>query len=105
MSSRKICDIERVPSFTPDMVLEGGSIHVDGEGSLLTTTECLLNPNVKGNLRNPNLTKLEIESRLKRWLGVNKVIWIPFGVIGDDDTAGHVDNICCFLRPGTSSTW
>lgn len=95
-----MCDIERVPYFTPDMVLEGGSIHVDGEGTLITTKECLLEVNIKGNKRNPSLSQAEIQGRLKRWFGVSKVLWLPFGVLGDDDTAGHVDNMCCFLRPG-----
>lgn len=77
------------------MILEGGSISFDGEGTLLTTEECLLNPN-----RNPNMTKAEIEAELKRGLGVEKVIWLPKGLFGDVDTNGHVDNFCVFARPG-----
>jgi len=78
-----------------DFVLEGGSIHVDGDGTVLTTEECLLHPN-----RNSNLCKLDIEKRLCKSLGADKVIWLPRGLAADDDTNGHVDNICCFSRPG-----
>ncbi|PVH35435.1 hypothetical protein PAHAL_7G182900 [Panicum hallii] len=93
--AKKIVEIERIPRFLHKMVLEGGSIHVDGEGTCITTEECLLNPN-----RNPNMTKLEIENELKDFLGVTKVIWIPRGLYGDEDTNGHVDNLCCFIKPG-----
>ncbi|CAL5026999.1 unnamed protein product [Urochloa decumbens] len=93
--AKKIVEIERVPRFPHKMVLEGGSIHVDGEGTCITTEECLLNPN-----RNPNMSKLEIENELKDFLGVTKVIWIPRGLCADEDTNGHVDNLCCFIRPG-----
>ena len=72
-------------------ILEGGSIHTDGQGTLLTTAECLLS---KG--RNPDLTKEQIEAELKATLGVKKVIWLPYGVYRDE-TTGHVDNIACFL--------
>ncbi|KAF9667685.1 hypothetical protein SADUNF_Sadunf15G0049400 [Salix dunnii] len=61
----------------------------------LTTEECLLNKN-----RNPNLSKEQIEDQLKAYLGVQKVIWLPYGLYGDDDTNGHIDNMCCFARPG-----
>lgn len=93
--AKKIVEIERIPRFSHKMVLEGGSIHVDGEGTCITTEECLLNPN-----RNPNMTKIEIENELKDFLGVTKVIWIPRGLYGDEDTNGHVDNLCCFIKPG-----
>jgi len=75
-------------------VLEGGSIHVDGEGTLITTEECLLNPN-----RNPDLTRAQIESHLRDYLDVERIIWLPRGVYLDE-TDGHVDNLCCFARPG-----
>ena len=91
----KMCNIERIPYYKYDMILEGGSISFDGEGTLLTTEECLLNPN-----RNPTMTKEQIESMLKRGLGVEKVIWLPNGLFGDVDTNGHVDNFCVFARPG-----
>ena len=72
-------------------VLEGGSIHTDGEGTLITTEECLLS---KG--RNPQLTKAEIEENLKKYLGVKKIIWLPSGIY-NDETNGHIDNICAFV--------
>lgn len=93
--ARKILALERVPRFPHQMVLEGGSIHVDGEGTCLTTEECLLNPN-----RNPDMSKEDIENELKIYLGVKKVIWLPRGLYGDDDTNGHIDNMCCFVKPG-----
>ncbi|KAL6177940.1 hypothetical protein ACLB2K_049461 [Fragaria x ananassa] len=93
--ARKILAIEKVPRFPHSMILEGGSIHVDGEGTCLTTEECLLNKN-----RNPHMTKEQIEDQLKAYLGVTKIIWLPRGLYGDDDTNGHIDNMCCFVRPG-----
>jgi len=77
-----------------DFVLEGGSIHVDGKGTLITTEACLLS---KG--RNPDLSKEDIEKRLCDTLGVTKIIWLPHGILGDE-TNEHVDNFCCFVRPG-----
>ncbi|EFJ20532.1 hypothetical protein SELMODRAFT_108641 [Selaginella moellendorffii] len=93
--ARKILEVARLPRFSHTMVLEGGAIHVDGEGTCLTTEECLLNPN-----RNASMTKQEIEEQLKLYLGVEAVIWLPRGLHGDNDTNGHVDNMCCFVRPG-----
>lgn len=93
--ARKILSLEKIPKFQHQMVLEGGSIHVDGEGTCITTEECLLNPN-----RNPNMSREQIENELKVYLGVSKVIWLPRGLYGDDDTNGHVDNMCCFVKPG-----
>lgn len=93
--ARKILEIERVPRYICTMVLEGGAIHVDGEGTCITTEECLLNPN-----RNPILSKNQIESVLCEYLNVETVIWLKHGVYMDDDTSGHVDNLCCFARPG-----
>ncbi|KAE8721527.1 Agmatine deiminase [Hibiscus syriacus] len=93
--ARKILGNERLPRFPHTMILEGGSIHVDGEGTCLTTEECLLNEN-----RNPNMSKKQIEDELKAYLGVKKVIWLPCGLYGDDDTNGHIDNMCCFAKPG-----
>ena len=80
--------------FKNQMILEGGSIHVDGEGTLLTTEQCLLNKN-----RNPKLSKKEIEKNLKEYLNINKIIWLKNGT--DEGTDGHVDNIACFVKPGT----
>lgn len=83
-----------VPKKDSPIVLEGGSIHVDGEGTLLTTEECLLNTN-----RNPSLTREQIEEEVKDKLKVSKIIWLKKGLYGDE-TDGHVDNIACFARPG-----
>lgn len=80
--------------YEAPLVLEGGSIHVDGEGTLLTTAECLLNPN-----RNPHLDQAQIEALLSEYLGVERFIWLPEGVFMDE-TDGHIDNMCCFARPG-----
>uniref|UniRef100_A0A0D6QX75 Agmatine deiminase n=1 Tax=Araucaria cunninghamii TaxID=56994 RepID=A0A0D6QX75_ARACU len=93
--ARKILEVERLIRFPHSMIMEGGSIHVDGEGTCMTTQECLLNPN-----RNPDLTREEIEHQLRLYLGVTKIIWLPRGLYGDDDTNGHVDNMCCFVKPG-----
>jgi agmatine deiminase len=78
-----------------DLVLEGGSIAVDGEGTLITTEQCLLEEH-----RNPRLTREEIEAELRAQLGVERVIWLGLGLVEDDDTDGHVDNICAFVEPG-----
>ena len=80
--------------YEAPIVLEGGSIHVDGEGTLITTEQCLLNPN-----RNPELDKDEIERLLNAHFGVEKVIWLGQG-LEEDETDGHVDNLACFARPG-----
>jgi len=79
----------------PGMVLEGGSIDVNGAGCLLTTEQCLLNPN-----RNPTLTRREIEDQLQTWLGVDQIVWLGSGVAGDD-TDGHVDDIARFVDEET----
>nr|MBO2488866.1 agmatine deiminase [Gammaproteobacteria bacterium] len=92
--ARKVLEIERCDRYRAPLVLEGGAIHVDGEGTLLTTEECLLNPN-----RNPHLDRAQIENLLCEYLGVTKVIWLGRGVV-DDETSGHVDNLCCFVCPG-----
>lgn len=84
----------QMPRLAAPLVLEGGSIHSDGEGTLLTTAECLLNPN-----RNPELSQAQIESLLSQYLGVTHFIWLPQGVF-NDETDGHIDNMCCFVRPG-----
>jgi agmatine deiminase len=98
--ARKVLEIERLDRYKPDVVLEGGSIHVDGEGTLLVTEECLLNPN-----RNPHLGREEIEETLRAYLNVETVIWLDRGIYLDE-TSGHVDNLCCFARPGlVALTW
>ena len=97
---QKVIEIERLTRYKAPLVLEGGSIHVDGEGTCITTAECLLDPG-----RNPDLTKDQIESYLKEYLSVSKVLWIPRGVY-NDETCGHVDNLACFIRPGVLAlTW
>lgn len=93
--AQKICEIENVDSYrTDDFVLEGGSFHVDGQGTCLTTEMCLLSES-----RNPHLNKAQIEEKLKDYLGVEKVIWIKDG-IDPEETTGHVDDIACFSAPG-----
>ncbi|MFD5121893.1 agmatine/peptidylarginine deiminase [Streptomyces sp. NPDC058385] len=84
-----------VPADRSEMILEGGAITVDGEGTLITTEQCLLHPN-----RNPGLTRAEIEAELKTRLGVTKVIWLPYGGLLDTETDGHVDGVCAFVAPG-----
>lgn len=80
--------------FHAPLVMEGGSFHVDGEGTILTSRECLLNAN-----RNPNLTQQEIEHYLYDYLGGEKIIWLNQGLLGDE-TDGHIDEIACFIAPG-----
>jgi agmatine deiminase len=94
MVARKVAEIERVDRYKAPIVLEGGSIHVDGEGTVLTTQECLLNEN-----RNPGKSKGEIESTLSDYLNVSEFIWLNRGIF-NDETNGHIDNICCFIQPG-----
>lgn len=96
----KILEAERAPRYRAPLVLEGGSIHVDGQGTVLTTEECLLNPN-----RNPGLSRGEIERHLKDYLGVETVVWLGPGVYLDE-TDGHIDNLACFVKPGVIAlTW
>jgi agmatine deiminase len=76
------------------LILEGGSIAVDGAGTLLTTEQCLLHPS-----RNPSLAREEIEALLVEWLGVERVVWLGQGLVEDEDTDGHVDNCAAFLGP------
>jgi agmatine deiminase len=92
--ARKVLEVENRERYRAPFVLEGGAIHVDGEGTLITTEQCLLNPN-----RNPQLDKGQMEILLHEYLGITHVIWLREGVI-DDETSGHVDNLCCFARPG-----
>ncbi|MBI3782611.1 MAG: agmatine deiminase family protein [Deltaproteobacteria bacterium] len=87
-----------VPVFEPGIVLEGGSIDVNGFGTVLTTEACLLNPN-----RNPNLSKAQIERCLSDYLGVRKTLWLGDGIVGDD-TDGHIDDLARFVGPNTVVT-
>ncbi|MGH8312599.1 MAG: agmatine deiminase family protein [Gammaproteobacteria bacterium] len=79
-----------------ELVLEGGSIEVDGEGTLLTTESCLLNPN-----RNPGLPRSQIETQLRRLLGVDRILWLKHGAIDGDDTDGHIDTLARFCDART----
>jgi len=92
--ARKVVEIEGCARYRAPFVLEGGAIHVDGEGTLITTEECLLDPN-----RNPQLDKGDLEILLHEYLGVTSIVWLDKGV-ANDETNGHVDNLCCFARPG-----
>lgn len=95
MVAQKVCEIEGIDTYrTPGFVLEGGSIHADGEGTLLTTEMCLLSEG-----RNPDMSKKEIEAKLEEYLNLEKIIWIKDG-IDPDETNGHVDDVACFVRPG-----
>lgn len=104
--AQKICDLQGIDSYRTDadsdpdgldFILEGGSIHVDGEGTLITTEMCLLNPDSGRNF--PALTKEQIEHMLKEYLNLEKIIWIKDG-IDPAETNGHIDDVACFVRPG-----
>ncbi|MFB7178198.1 agmatine/peptidylarginine deiminase [Streptomyces sp. NPDC056257] len=82
------------PRVHSSMILEGGAITVDGEGTLITTEQCLLHPN-----RNPRMSRTETEDELKRRLGVEKVIWLPYGGLEDTETDGHVDGVAAYVAP------
>jgi agmatine deiminase len=86
------------PRFAPGLVLEGGSIDVDGAGTLLTTEQCLLNPN-----RNPGRSRADIERALCDYLGARRILWLGDGILGDD-TDGHVDDLTRFVAPATVVT-
>lgn len=93
--ARKFCDMMDTDVYNArDFILEGGSIHVDGEGTVMVTANCLLSEG-----RNPGLEKKEIEEKLKEYLGADKVIWLECGIY-NDETNEHVDNICAFVKPG-----
>ncbi len=92
--SAAIIEKTKALSFSAPLVMEGGSFHVDGEGTILTSRECLLNAN-----RNPQLSQQEIEQYLFDFLGCQKIIWLNKGLLGDE-TDGHIDEIACFIAPG-----
>src|SRR5438067_13323552 len=94
----RVAEILDVPVFYPGMILEGGAIDVDGAGALLTSESCLLNKN-----RNPNLSRGEIEKRLKDYLGVCDILWLGDGIAGDD-TDGHIDDLARFVSESTVVT-
>lgn len=93
-----IADITGIERVDGPMVLEGGSIDVNGKGTLLTTSSCLLHPN-----RNPFLSKEEIERNLKDYLNVSHILWLEDGIVGDD-TNGHIDDLARFVDPTTVVT-
>jgi len=98
--AQKVLELAGCARYEAPFVNEGGAIHVDGEGTVLVTEQCLLNAN-----RNPSLSRARIETLLKRYLGASCVIWLGEGVI-DDETSGHIDNLACFARPGeVCLTW
>ena len=90
----QILEQQQVDRFDAPLVMEGGSIHTDGEGTLITTEECLLNTN-----RNPELSREEIGNYVQMYTGAESIIWLKRGLSGDE-TDGHVDNIACFAAPG-----
>ncbi len=94
----RIAEILKVRAFYPRMILEGGAIEVNGKGALLTSEGCLLNKN-----RNPHLSRAEIESRLREYLGVQQILWLGQGTEGDD-TDGHIDNLARFVSERTVVT-
>lgn len=94
MAARKICDLFEKDVYNErDFTFEGGSVHSDGEGTIMVTESCLLS---KG--RNPDMTKQEIEEKILSCLGGEKVLWLPYGIYLDE-TNEHVDNICAFVKP------
>ncbi len=93
-----VARLRNLELFSPGIVMEGGSIEVNGRGTLLTTTACLLNPN-----RNPHLNQQQIEEYLKDYLGVRHILWLGEGIIGDD-TDGHIDDISRFTDANTIVT-
>jgi agmatine deiminase len=92
--AEKVLEVERAERYRAPLVFEGGSIHTDGQGTLLGTEQCLLHPN-----RNPGLSREQIEQVLFDYLGAEKMIWLGQGVY-NDETDGHIDNLACFARPG-----
>ena len=94
----RLAEILKLPVFYPHMILEGGSIDVNGNGALLTSESCLLNKN-----RNPNLSRDEIEQRLRDYLGVTDILWLGDGIAGDD-TDGHIDDLTRFVSERTVVT-
>jgi len=91
----RLCDRLGLPWERSQMILEGGAIAVDGTGTLVTTEQCLLNAN-----RNPDWSREEVESELRARLGVERIVWVPHGLVEDRDTDGHIDLIAAFAAPG-----
>jgi agmatine deiminase len=93
-----VAKLRGLPLFSPGIVMEGGSLEVNGCGTLITTEACLLNPN-----RNPDLNRQQIEQHLCDYLGVTNILWLGDGIVGDD-TDGHVDDLTRFVNPNTVVT-
>ena len=91
----RVAETLGLPVYEGGMILEGGSIDVNGTGALLTTESCLLNPN-----RNPTLTRAQIETEMRAFLGVREIFWLARGMVGDD-TDGHIDNLARFVSVRT----
>lgn len=94
----RIAEERNLPVFSPGIIMEGGSIDVNGDGCLLTTRACLLNKN-----RNPHLSQQEIETYLREYYGQEKILWLEDGIVGDD-TDGHIDDLARFVNPSTIVT-
>ena len=91
--AQKVLELVGANRYKSDLINEGGAIHVDGEGTLITTRSVILNPN-----RNPGITETEAENVFRDYLNITKVIWLD--VDDEDETDGHVDGVCAFVRPG-----
>lgn len=94
--AERLCAHLGVERYAARFVLEGGAVTVDGEGTLVTTEQCLLHPN-----RNPEMSRADVEAGLRAYLGVEEVVWLPYGLVEDRDTDGHVDAVAAFVAPGT----
>jgi len=94
-NARKICQFSQAKRFVSPLVCEGGGIETDGEGTLLTTSSCLLSLS-----RNPDYSRSQIESELMQQLGVERVLWVDGGSLAGDDTDSHIDQLVRFIRPG-----
>jgi agmatine deiminase len=92
--ARRILEAVGAAPYQAPLTCEGGALHTDGQGTVLTTEQCLLNPN-----RNPGLSRVDVEDVLRLYVGARRVIWLGDG-FSDDETDGHVDNVACFAAPG-----
>ena len=99
-AAARILELEGADRYRAPFVLEGGAVHTDGEGTVLVTEQCVLDPH-----RNRGWTRATAEEALCRYLGAERVVWLGRGVV-DDETRGHIDNLACFIRPGVVAlTW
>lgn len=95
LMARRVLEHAGLERFQAPIVLEGGALHVDGQGTCLLCETSVLDPK-----RNPGLSRADVEAVLADYLGIERTIWLPYGLV-DDETAGHIDNLACFVRPGT----